>query len=81
MHFMLVDHHWYCQFLEPDLKTSLPRKLNFKGSDKVQEMYDRFGTEKELENRSALEYGIKQGRGSMWLSLTHEQYEKLKRQR
>src|SRR5271170_4594924 len=59
-----VDHGWYCQFLEPDLKTSLPRKLTFKGSEKVLEMYDRFGTEKKLEDRAALEYGINQGRGS-----------------
>ena len=79
MHFMLVNHGWYCQFLEPDLKTSLPRKLTFKDSEKVVEMYDRFGVDKKLEDRAALEYGINQGRGSVWLSLTPEQYGKLKR--
>ena len=79
MHFMLVGHGWFCQFLEPDLKTSLPRKLTFKGPEKVREMYDRFGTEKKLEDRQGLEYGINQGRGSMWLSLTPDQYSKLKR--
>src|ERR1700761_7001064 len=79
MHFMLVDGGWFCQFLEPDLKTSLPRNLTFKGPEKVREMYDRFGAEKKLEDRSALEYGINQGRGSIWLNLTPEQYSKLKR--
>jgi hypothetical protein len=43
-------------------------------------MYDRFGIDKKLEDRSALEYGITTtGRGSVWLSLTPEQYNKLKR--
>jgi hypothetical protein len=78
MHFMLVDHGWFCQFFEPDLKTSLPCKLTFRGSEKVREMYDRFGTEKKLEDRQGLEYGITQGRGSVWLSLTHDQYFKLR---
>jgi hypothetical protein len=79
MHFMIVGHCWLCQFLEPDLKTSLPRTLKFAGPEKVREIYDRFGTDKKLEDRSALEYGISQGRGSVWLSLTPEQYIKLKR--
>jgi hypothetical protein len=43
--------------------------------------YDRFGTEKKLEDGSPLEYGIHQGRGSMWLSLTGDQYAKLKKGR
>jgi hypothetical protein len=78
MHFMLVGSCWLCQFLEPDLKTPLPRRLTFAGPENVREIYDRFGTEKKLEDRSALEYGINQGRGSVWLSLTHDQYIKLK---
>jgi hypothetical protein len=78
MHFMNVNHGWYCQFLEPDAKTPLPRKLNFAGPEKIREMHDRFGAEKKLEDRSALEYGISLGRGSMWLSLTEDQYAKLK---
>ncbi|WP_260738183.1 hypothetical protein [Tunturiibacter lichenicola] len=70
---------WYCQFLEADLKTSLPRKLTFASPGKIREMYDRFGIDKKLEDRSALEYGINIGRGSVWLSLTPEQFLKLKR--
>jgi hypothetical protein len=78
MHFMLTNG-WYCQFLEEDLKTPLPRKLTFAGPEKIREMYDRFGIDKKLEDRSALEYGINIGRGSVWLSLTSDQYRKLKR--
>jgi hypothetical protein len=80
MHFMNVGGGWFCQFLEPDLKTALPRKLTFASPGKIREMYDRFGIDKKLEDRSALEYGITTTRrGSVWLSLTHEQYKKLKR--
>jgi hypothetical protein len=68
MHFMNVGGGWFCQFLEPDLKTSLSRKLTFRGPEKVREMYERFGTEKKLEDGQALEYAINQGRGSMWLA-------------
>jgi hypothetical protein len=78
MHFMLMDG-WYCQFLEADLKTPLPRTLTFAGPEKILEIYDRLGVDKKLEDRSALEYGINTGRGSVWLSLTPEQYIKLKR--
>jgi hypothetical protein len=76
MYFMLRGG-WYCQFLEADIKTPLRRKLTFAGPEKIREMYDRFGTEKKLEDRSALEYAIDLGRGSIWLSLTHDQYIKL----
>ena len=79
MHFMKIDRGWFCQFLEQDLKTSLPRKLTFASPEKIREMYDRFGIDKKLEDRSALDYGINTGRGSVWLSLTPEQYSKLKR--
>jgi hypothetical protein len=75
MHFMLTGG-WFCQFLEQDLKTPLPRKLIFAGPEKIREIYDRFGIDKKLEDRSALEYGIDIGRGSVWLSLTPEQYGK-----
>ncbi|MGF7181444.1 hypothetical protein HDF11_002962 [Tunturiibacter psychrotolerans] len=78
MHFMLIGHGWLCQFLEPDLKTSLPRKLTFKEPDKKREMFERFSIEKGQVDSQALEFGINQGRGSIYLSLTRDQYLKLK---
>ena len=79
LHFMKRPEGWYCQFLEPDLKTPLPRKLTFAGPDKLLEMHERWGEKRLLEDRSALEYAINMGRGSIWLILTAEQYAKLKR--
>jgi hypothetical protein len=70
---------WYCQFLEEDLKTSLPRKFTFATSDKVVELVERAGGIKNTEARQALQYGINIGRGGVFLNLTEEQYCKLKR--
>jgi hypothetical protein len=77
MHFLLRDG-WYCQFLETDLKTSLPRKLTLKTPDDIRAMVERVGAPMNTEERQGFEYGIENGRGSAWLSLTREQYEKLK---
>jgi len=64
--------------LKADPKTPLRRKLTFGGLEKVREMFDRFVVDKQLEDRAALEYGINMGGGSVWLSLSDEQYRKLK---
>ena len=77
MHFMLQGG-WFCQFLEEDLKNSLPRKVRLSDPAKIIEMAEKGGAAMLLEDRRALEYGIAQGRGSVWLNLTPEQYRKLK---
>lgn len=78
MHFMLARGGWFVQFLEADLKTSLPRKFTFQDSAKVIEMAMRGGADSMSADRQALEYAIGLGRGSAWLNLTGEQYGKLK---
>jgi hypothetical protein len=78
MHFML-SNGWYCQFLEDDLKTPLPKKVVLDDPQKIIEMARRGGAPMKLEDVQALEYGIQNGRGSVMLSLTDEQYQKLKR--
>jgi hypothetical protein len=78
--FFMLHEGWNCQFLKPDLKTPLPRKLTFNSLDKIREMHERFGADRKLEDKAALEYAINTGRGSIWLSLTQEQYAKLKKQ-
>jgi hypothetical protein len=70
---------WYCQFLEEDLKTSLPRKFTFATSDKVVELAEKGRGLKDSADRRALEHGISMGRGGVFLNLTSEQYAKLKR--
>jgi hypothetical protein len=69
---------WTCQFLEPDLQTALPRRLNFAEVEKVRELAKRGGGLTDLESAAALDHGIEMGRGGVWLSLTPEQYAKLK---
>jgi hypothetical protein len=70
---------WYCQFLEADLKTSLPLKLNLDDPAKIIEIAERGGGLPSLEAGQMLRYGIEMGRGGVWLSLTDEQYQKLKK--
>jgi hypothetical protein len=69
---------WQCQFLEANLKTSLPRKLHFTSLDKVVELVERGGGIKEQESRLMLNQAIATGRGGVFLSLTAEQYSKLR---
>jgi hypothetical protein len=41
MTFMLSHGSWFCQFLEADAKTPLPRQLNFADSEKIRELARR----------------------------------------
>ena len=78
MSFMLRDG-WYCQFLERDLKTPLPRKLSLKDVGKIYELAQRGNYSMNTEGRHALDHAIEMGRGGIWLELTDEQYAKLKK--
>jgi len=78
MHFMLRDG-WYCQFLEEDLKTSLPRKFTFADVSKVRELAEKGKAFANLEARHAFNQGVEVGRGGIFLNLTEEQYAKLKK--
>lgn len=81
MYFAWVNDHWHCHFLEADLKTLIPRKLNFESDDKLIEMAQRGQGLKDLADKQALEHGIAGGRGAINLHLTPGQYESLKRTR
>jgi hypothetical protein len=74
-----LRYGWHCQFLESDLKTPLPKKLNFKSADKILQLAERSGTFLNLEARQSIDHGIAIGRGGIWLELNLEQYEKLTR--
>jgi hypothetical protein len=78
MYYMIRDG-WYCQFLEADLKTSLPKTFTFAIPEKIIELAERGRGLKDLASKQALEHGIEKGRGGIYLHLTHEQYNKLKR--
>jgi len=70
---------WHCQFLEEDLKTSLPRKVTLDTPAKLIEMAKRGGSNLNLETRQALDHSIEIGRGGVWLELTEEQYARLRK--
>ncbi len=71
MHFMLANG-WYCQFLEADLKTPLPKKLTVKTPEDIRGMIDRVGSSMTPEERQGFEYAIATGRGSVWLMLSDD---------
>jgi hypothetical protein len=77
MSFTTAKGGWYCQFLESDLKTPLPRKLTFQTAEKVEELIRRGGGMTDLAAKQAVEHGIEMGRGGVYLKLTGEQYRKL----
>jgi len=72
-------HGWQCQFLEADLQSPLPKRLHFSSPDKIIELVERGGGLRDPESRLMLEQGISMGRGGVFLSLTEEQYERLRR--
>lgn len=79
MYFMSRDGGWFCQFLEADLKTPLPKRLTFARADKIRELARRGEAWGNLESKQALEHAIEMGRGGIYLRLTPEQYSRLRR--
>jgi hypothetical protein len=75
--FFMHRQGWYCQFLEEDLKTPLPRKLTLQDPAKLIEMAEHGGYRLNLEGRQALDNAIENGRGGIWLELNEDQYRKL----
>jgi len=54
----------------------LPLTLRFSDPDKIRDMQRRFGSV-IAEDLAAMEYGIRQGRGGVWLMLDRKQYQRL----
>lgn len=69
---------WHSQFVEEDLKTPLPKKLEFLSQDMIFELARRGGAILNLESEQSIRHGINIGRGGVWLNLTEDQYRKLK---
>jgi hypothetical protein len=77
MHFMFRKG-WFCEFLEEDLKTPLPRKVTVADEKKIFEMAKRGGFTLNIAGLQELQEGIRKGVGGIWLELTPEQYAKLR---
>jgi hypothetical protein len=78
LNYQFAKEGWRVTFLEADCRTSLPRKLTFQSEEKIREMYTRAGASHMSEDKAMLDHGLEIGRGGFWLSLSEEQYLKLK---
>ena len=70
---------WCCQFLEPDLKTSLPRTLTFQSVEKLRTLIERGRGFVNDKTKREFERGLANGRGSIYLTLDKNQYSQLHR--
>ena len=77
MHFVFREG-WYCQFLDEDMKTPLPRTLSFADDQKIWEMAKRGGFTLNIAGRKELEAALRKGVGGIWLDLRPDQYAKLR---
>lgn len=77
--YMMFRHRegWCCEFLESDLKTLLPRKLQLADADQILAMATQSGCRVDNEQKRAFDYAIRTGRGGLWLKLDDEQYQRL----
>lgn len=70
---------WVCGFLEEDLKTAIGRGCILASPEKVKDLISRTPTRMDLAAHQAVDHGIENGRGGLFLSVTDEQYQKLKK--
>jgi len=78
MKFMLRDG-WECQFLEEDLKTDIRKRVIFRDPQKIREAAERGHSLTDADSRLSLDNDIKIGWGGIWLQLTEDQYQALRR--
>ena len=69
---------WTVQFIEDDCKTLIGRIRKFPDETSIRALIDRTQTKLNTEDRQALDYAFSNGRGGLYLTLTAEQYRKLK---
>jgi hypothetical protein len=72
-------HRWRVSFRDPEDAGTRFREFTFADADKISALVDRTGTRLLLEDRQALELGLRTGVGGMVLLLTEAQYKKLLR--
>jgi hypothetical protein len=69
---------WFCEFLEEDRKTLLPRTVMLADERKLFELMKRGGFTLNISGRREIEEAIRKRHGGVWLELTPEQYAKLR---
>jgi hypothetical protein len=73
----VVGIGWKVQFLDADCRNTYPLRLRFEYPDKILEMFERWGADRDLKDRQALEFHLQRGRGKLWLELAAEEHQKL----
>src|SRR6516162_5856029 len=68
---------WFCEFLEEDRKTRLPRTVMLPDERQLFELVKRGGFTLNISGRQEIEDAIRKKGGGVWLELTPEQYAKL----
>jgi hypothetical protein len=68
---------WFVSFLEPDLRTPIPRTFDFAGPEAIRDLARRGGALDTPEGKQKMEQGIESGSGGLFLTLTEDQYRKL----
>jgi hypothetical protein len=70
---------WHVSFFEASLHEELPRKLIFRSPEQIVELARIGAAQGTLERRQSLERAIAAGEGGCYLSLTPNQYARLRR--
>jgi hypothetical protein len=78
LRYIRLGTSWRCEFLQDGASAPLPKILNFAGADKLRDLAERGGGLPNLETKQALDMGISNGRGGLYLKLTHDQLRKLR---
>ncbi|WP_433972689.1 bifunctional DNA primase/polymerase [Tunturiibacter lichenicola] len=81
MSFQFCSNRWWCQFLDDDFQTLLPRMVNLATTEELVALVDRGSGLSNLQSRQALDLAIATGRGGIFLSLTADQYKQLQKHR
>ena len=68
---------WFCEFLEEDRKTRLPRTVMLPDERQLFELVKRGRLTLNISGRQEIEDGIRKKGGGVWLELAPEQYAKL----
>ncbi len=70
---------WRVSFRDPKDERRRFREFNFADPGKIYELVARTATRMLLEDRQALENGLRSGQGATMLTLNQDQYQKLVR--
>lgn len=81
MSFVRQADGWHCRFHEGNLaKTPLSKQFVFRSQERIVETASRGLGLTSIESRQAFDEAIFVGHGGIWLKLTEEQYQTLRRQ-